>query len=229
MVPKSERFELRLDEDQLNRIGEWAEKQDDRPSKAEAIRRLVEVGLSVGDSRYAHFTDGEKLLMFMMGDIYKALKIKDGEIDPGFITSAISGGHYWAPKWEMTGIYHNHVDDHRTLSHVVDVLDMWSFIESGYQRLSATDKDALAAQVGLRGKGVQFPGFDGNNEGEEMGIAGFMIHKMDRFNSFKGRNLNSHTRTYARYRRMVELFEPMREKLIGTELNLNQLATLLSV
>jgi len=229
MVPKSERFELRLDEEQLSRIGDWIEKQEDRPSKAEAIRRLVEVGLSIGDSRYVHFSDGEKLLMFMMRDVYRALKIKDGDINPEFVANMIAGGHYWAPKWEMTGIYHNHVDDHRALSHVVDVLDMWSFIESGYQRLSALDKDALAAQVGPWGKDPKFPGFDGNNESEEMGIAGFMINKMDRFNSFKGRELNSHTPTYARYRRMVELFEPMREKLIGTELNLNQLATLLSV
>ena len=50
MKTKSERFELRIDEEQLSRIDEWASEQSDRPTRAEAVRRLVNLGLSAASS-----------------------------------------------------------------------------------------------------------------------------------------------------------------------------------
>ena len=47
MAPKTERFEMRLDVEMLDQIDEWRRKQGDIPSRAEAIRRLVELGLKV--------------------------------------------------------------------------------------------------------------------------------------------------------------------------------------
>jgi len=92
MGPMSERFEMRVDEDLLGRVNVWREKQEDAPSRAEAMRRLVELGLMKSGVEGVRFSDGEKLLAFMMGDIYRHLKIKDGEIDPKFITRMITGG-----------------------------------------------------------------------------------------------------------------------------------------
>jgi len=76
---------------------------------------------------------------------------------------------------------------------------------------------------------IKFHGFDGNNESEKMGIANFLVKKMDRFPRFKGRDLNAHSPTFERQRRMLRLFEPMREKLIGVKLSLAQLVDLLKV
>lgn len=45
MIAKSERFELRLDPDTLERIDEWRGAQPDVPSRSAAMRRLVEAGL----------------------------------------------------------------------------------------------------------------------------------------------------------------------------------------
>jgi uncharacterized protein len=45
MPPKTERFEMRLDTILIERIDAWRRKQDDLPSRAEAIRRLVEQAL----------------------------------------------------------------------------------------------------------------------------------------------------------------------------------------
>ena len=45
MSPKSERFEMRMEPEALARIDDWRRKQTDLPSRAEAIRRLVELGL----------------------------------------------------------------------------------------------------------------------------------------------------------------------------------------
>ena len=47
MSPKTERFEMRMDPETLSRIDEWRRKQADLPSRAEAMRRLVELGLKV--------------------------------------------------------------------------------------------------------------------------------------------------------------------------------------
>jgi hypothetical protein len=47
MDEKTERFEMRFPEGFLRKLDEWRGKQDDLPSRAEAIRRLVEYALSV--------------------------------------------------------------------------------------------------------------------------------------------------------------------------------------
>ena len=40
-------FHMRASEDFLKAIDKWRAKQEDKPSRAEAIRRLVELGLKV--------------------------------------------------------------------------------------------------------------------------------------------------------------------------------------
>ena len=101
----------------------------------------------------------------------------------------------------MQGVFHDHVDDPDEVRHVVDVLDMWTFMEEAYISFSAGDKKKLVADVGPRADSVAFPGFDGNNESSQLGIACFLIEDMGRFQRFKGRDLNSHHRTEERYRR----------------------------
>jgi uncharacterized protein len=225
-APKSERFELRIDEEQLARVDEWASEQPDHPTRAAAVRRLVTLGLSAGSSRAVHFSDGEKMLMLMMGDLFKSLKIKDPESSPDFLAEVIYGGHYWAPKWDMQGVFHDHVDDPRDVTYVVDVLDMWSFIEEAYERLNPAQKTTITEEVGTWADG-EFHGFDGNNESSQIGIARFLVDKMNRFTRFKGRDMNSHCPTEQRYRPMIAAFETMRPSLVGGGLSVQQLITLL--
>jgi hypothetical protein len=45
MDEKTERFEMRVPASFLKMVDEWRRKQDDLPPRAEAIRRLVEIGL----------------------------------------------------------------------------------------------------------------------------------------------------------------------------------------
>jgi uncharacterized protein len=45
MEEKNERFEMRVPASFLNTIDDWRRKQPELPSRAEAIRRLVEIGL----------------------------------------------------------------------------------------------------------------------------------------------------------------------------------------
>jgi uncharacterized protein len=191
------------------------------------MRRLVERGLTKTATESVKFSDGEKLLAMMLRDIYKHLKLVRGEIDPEFISEVIFGGHYWAPRWEMQGLFHDHEDNPQDVSFVVDVLDMWDFIESGYAKLSKKDKDRLEKEAEPFGKHMQFMGFDGNNESTYRSIAQFLIEKMDRFSRFKKRELNSHMPTLSTYRRMLNVFEPMRAGLVGTGLDAAQLVAIL--
>ena len=227
MAPMS-RFELRIEDDLIERIDEWAAEQRDGPTRAEAARRLIERGLTAGTRQSVHFSDGEKALIVMMSELFKHIGVEDHEASPHFLADVIFGGHYWAPKWDMQGLFHDHVDNPREVSHVVNVLDMWNFIESVYERLSPADKAQIERDAEPFGKHVKFDGFDGNNESSQMGIARFLIKEMKRFGRFKDRELNSHFPTYARYRHMLELFEPMRKTLgLGNDLSAEQITTLL--
>lgn len=220
MVPKGERFEMRMDEATLERIDRWRSEEPDRPSRAEAIRRLVETGLATRHSDSVTFSDGEKLLLLMMGDLYKHLRLTSQEaVDVDFISKVIYGGHYWAPKWELTGVFHGHADDQRHLRKVLDVLEMWDFLERGYERLSTKDRARVAKEAAPFGKPVEFVGFDGNNEAEYLGIAYFLVNEMKRYTRFAKRDLNSHMPTLAMHERMLGVFQPMKQGIVRAELD----------
>jgi len=67
----------------------------------------------------------------------------------------------------------------------------------------------------------------GLSHGQLRGIARFLIEKLGRFSTFKGRDLNSRFAMEATYRRMLRIFEPMRAALIGRSLNAAQIAEIL--
>ena len=55
----TERFEMRLGQSVLEKIDSWRADQADIPSRSEAIRRLVEAGLDVGQrDKQIKFSDG---------------------------------------------------------------------------------------------------------------------------------------------------------------------------
>ena len=225
---KTERFEMRMDPSLLESLDAWRKTEEDIPSRAEAIRRLVESGIASSRSSTTHISDGEKLILTMLCDLYKKTGVKS-EIDPDFVQSVIYGGHYWGLRWKYSGLFHDHKDAPAKVTFVVDVLDMWSFIEGGYERLTDEGKILVGKEASPFGANVKFPGFDGNNESEYMSIARFMIDDLDRFQIFKGRDsMNSHMPTLGGYRRMLDLFIPMRLKLVGRGLSDTEIVALLN-
>lgn len=211
MVSKTERFEMRLDEETILRIDEWREEESDKPSRAEAIRRLVESGLAARVGETVRFSDGEKLLLLLMRDLFKHLKITRPDTDVEFISEVIYGGHSWAPKWAMPGVFHGHEDKLANLSFVLEVLEMWDSIERGYDNLSKKDRELIAQEAAPFGERVRFPGFDGNTESEYGLIADFLINKMERYPRFANRRgLNPHFPVVPMYERMLSLFKQSR-------------------
>lgn len=222
----TERFEMRMDEDILERVDRWRDAQEGVPSRAEAMRRLIELGLERGGSESVKFTDGEKALLLMVRDILKHLEV-DSEVNADFLSEVIYGGHYWAPKWEMQGLFHGEEDDPNDVHFVVEVMAMWSDIERSYAKLSKKDREKVEKDAYPFGARVEFEGFDGNNESSLVGIARFLVRKMGRFDEFADRDLNSHMPRVDMYRRMVKTWKPLRSATAGSGLNATQLIRIL--
>lgn len=225
-MAKAERFEMRLDDELAERIDTWMSESGHASSRADAVRKLLDIGLSTVSGQSIRLTDGDKLNFMMLRDIMKHLKIKDAETNVDFVTDTIYGGHYWAPTWEMQGLFHNHIDRPADVTLVVDTLDMWDFIEESIEKMNPEEIEALKAAN--HGHLPAFAGFDGNNEGSLMSIARFMVEKMNRFSRFKKHGFNSHSPTAERYRRMTQAFQPIRKDLgFGKRIGVDQIVQLL--
>lgn len=173
-----------------------------------------------------NITDGEKLILLMLSELYERLDI-EGEIKPEFIKSAIFSQNLWGIPWKYSGIPFESQETPPMVKEVLDILDMWSFIEYAYRELSEEDKKRLEEDAHPFGKDPKFPGFDGNNESEHMNVASFLINDLDRFQEFKGRSLNAHMPTLETYHRMLSAFESIRSSLISGPMTFAQLTTVL--
>ncbi|MBI1198315.1 MAG: hypothetical protein GC203_10675 [Phenylobacterium sp.] len=223
MPPKSERFELRLEQDTLDRVDAWRREQGDLPSRAEAIRRLVETGLNAAtSSRRLDISNVEKLMLYLLCDIHEKVEA-DRELDPKLIRRALLYGHTWGLEMEYGNFFPTVGDNRDIKSEVVDMLDMFNFVEAAVDRLGDEDRKRLEAAVGHLDL-ARFTGFDGNHEIEHASVMSFLVEDMGRFSRFKDRaHLNSHSESLTRYRRMLAAFEPIRPRLAGRELNLSEL------
>lgn len=153
----------------------------------------------------------EKLILVMLCDIQKKLGI-DGEANHEFIAKSIFSDNTWAIPWELPGIFGDEqFNDPPEVEAVANILEMWSQLEASYSALSAPEKSRVETEAAPFGRVVKFPGFDGNNESHHLSIASHFIKEMGRWLEFSGRDLNSHAPSLAAYRRMLEVFDRVRE------------------
>lgn len=169
------------------------------------------------------FTDAEKLILIMLSDIYENTGIQ-GEIDPDFIKKSIYEEQTWSIPWKYSGIPFESTEPPSIVREVLDILDMWRFIDISYRRLSNDEKVALSQSPGVFSEMPSFSGFDGNNETEYLASAAFIINELDRFQEFKGIDLNSHSPSIEIYKRMLVQFNKERNARIGELLSAEQLS-----
>lgn len=172
-------------------------------------------------------TDGEKLIILMLTELYEKLQI-DGEIDPDFLRSAIFHDHLWGIRWKYGGIPFEPAENPPVVREVLDILDMWRFIEFAYAKLTEEEKKRLAEVAKSLGENPRFTGFDGNNESEHMSAAMFLVNQLDRFQEFKGRDFNCHCPSLDAHKRMLAVFEPLRASIAYGAISVEQLAKLLN-
>jgi uncharacterized protein YfbU (UPF0304 family) len=170
-------------------------------------------------------SDGEKLTILMLADIYKALKIT-GDFDPDFISHTIHYDHLWGFNWEYSGIPFAAYETPSEVTETGNILDMWYLVETSYKALSPSDKKKIEVEAEPFGSDVKFNGFDGNNE-PHCNIARYLVDKLDRFTYFEGREFNSHFPSVPGYLRMYEIFEPFRSGLHSRGLNAAEMIQIL--
>ncbi len=156
------------------------------------------------------YSQQEKLQILMLCDIYRSLDIKHN-FDPDIIEDAILSENYWAIDWEYQYLSSG-VNTPKEVQLFVDTLDMYRILNETYMKLSPEDKRDVSAQVSFfdEKNSLEFPGFDGNNEGEYMSI-GRMLQKMGRFSGSDELTKNSHIEKANSYQRMLEVFLPARK------------------
>ncbi len=152
----------------------------------------------------------EKMILMMLCDVYEKLGI-EGEIDHDFVRSALNSDQLWAFEWNYNFLNDINLphENPAVVKEVVDILDMWSFLESAFKQLGEDEKQRVITEGGVFGDTIEFAGFDANNE-DHYSVAVFMIKDLRRFQHFGGRELNSHSESVQGYKRMLEVFLPMR-------------------
>lgn len=171
-------------------------------------------------------TDGEKLIILMLSELYDKFGV-DGEIESDFIRSAIFSDKTWSIPWKYSGIPFENQETPEIVKEVLDILDMWSFIEYSYGELNDEGKGYVEKEAAPFGKDPKFRGFDGNNETEYMGTASFIVNQLDRFEEFKERRFNSHCPLVDGYKRMLSVFEEIREDIHFESLNAEQITRII--
>jgi uncharacterized protein YfbU (UPF0304 family) len=89
---------------------------------------------------------------------------------------------------------------------VFEILQMHGDLLRSYGNL--TDKSAIDEDD------VAFRGFDGNNEGKQLGLLAYLIKDEGKYEEFKnaGDGLNSHMPTLEMYRRMLPIWRSFKHK-----------------
>jgi uncharacterized protein YfbU (UPF0304 family) len=181
-----------------------------------------------GGMKRIDLSDGEKLILLMLSEIYDHLEI-DGETDTGLVREAIFSGNLWGLEWGMPGVFHDSETPSAVVKETVDILFMWQRLEESFENLAPSDRELLASELGPFGKNVRFFGFDGNNEAPYLNAMSFLIEHLGRFPHFQQRsNANSHMPTLEGYRRMLIVFEPILKQMTNQDFTVSQITRVLS-
>ena len=158
-----------------------------------------------------NLTNAEKLILVMLSEIQ--VKLGMDTADAKFITRAIHTGNEWALSWQFTGIVGSEPDPTPPIVHEVhDMLGMWDDLERAYNSFDQATKDKISQEAGLPGYGVKFIGFDDHTESKHGSVASFFTKHMDQFPGFQGRSSKAPSPMVTGYRRMLEVYRPIRER-----------------
>lgn len=164
-------------------------------------------------------TDGEKLIAVMLSDLMEAQGI-NREVDPAFVKRAIFNGDLWALKWQYHGLFHSEDTPEEVASEVAAIMGMCGFLEYSLSQLDSSER----SKVSHTGEKV-FRGFDGNNETDHYGVSETFVRDMNRFDEFRGREMNSHMPMLDKYRRMLSVYDATST---ASALNADQLEAVLT-
>lgn len=224
MRPKSERFEMRLDEETALAIDNWRDQHLPDASRAHSVRVLIERGLKTATSR---FSDGDKVVLAFLSDLFRHLGLAEAtKLD--VIVKGFRDGHHWAVDLEMGSLFRPPSSSSSSAATVLATLEMWEVIERAFEGFTAEQRaEVLALTEGelaleengkeLRPRPPEFQGFDRHTEAELIEIAEFLVNTAGRFERFRGRSLACTTEDPTQHydRKRVEVYNEIRPTLAG--------------
>ncbi|KMV71908.1 hypothetical protein WB66_05240 [bacteria symbiont BFo1 of Frankliniella occidentalis] len=151
----------------------------------------------------------EKIALLMLCDLHEKNKI-NGDIDPNIIRSAIVTGNTWAIQNQYSALFPEEVDiDVKNI--VSSTLNMYRYISMSLKALPVEDADELIGKhhVVVHERSVQFPGYDGNNEGEYISVAA-MFKTLNLFSEQLEIDKNSHQESCEDYENALNELDAIR-------------------
>lgn len=169
-------------------------------------------------------TNEQKLIILMLADIAEKVGA-DTHFEPKFIANAIGQDSAWMLpfKYEMTFTGAETPPD---VTYVLNVLDMFDFLERAFEQLPEDSQAEVAAAPGSHS--LNFRGFDGNNESTYMSIAGNVIRDLNLFARFADRPLNSHCPLVDVYSRMYATFDRIRPNVVMREMTKEEVISVIA-
>lgn len=169
---------------------------------------------------------GERLIISLLADVHEHLGIENS-VSPQLLRAAVLDGHIWALDWTYQSLADDYSVDKNVVKHVVDTLDMYMFLETGFEALHPDEQERVKAAN--YDSSPTFRGWDGNNESQYNSVASTLIDDMKRFGHFESRShLNSHMPSVDVYDRMLAAFIPIRETLSFSNLSADQIVAVLA-
>lgn len=213
----------RLDPATLARVDKWRAGPGCSLSRDEAVRILVLAGLDFFDS--GRLDEGDRAVALMLGRLVFGRR-PEPEPDPDLVRSATRAGrleellaHYRSRGWEVPPTL---------VKEIVAILEMWTFLEKGFEALSAPERAGVIAEARLSEGKVEFRGFDEKNEEDHRAVAAFLVEEMHLFPRFRDRiDRESYGPRVPSYCRMLAVFEPIRPTLGRAELTAAQIGRIL--
>jgi len=155
----------------------------------------------------------DRLLLWNQFSILELLKPEDA-------------AHYGKLKTILQNGYRLHYDDlcghldknefsEEAALEVIAILSMFEAIQDSVEKIGAVE--------GVEDRMVQFAGFDGTNECEQLGYLYFLVDQQERFRHVvKKRDYNSHAPLLGKYREMLSRYKKLGNPklLIGEEIKI---------
>jgi uncharacterized protein len=175
-----------------------------------------------------NLSDGEKLILVMLSEIYKHLKINH-EINPDLVMSSIFSNQTWGLKWEYGELFNSPGENPPVVEETCNILNMYRALTPSFERLSPADQKRVIDESKPFDDYIKFQGFDFNND-PHAGVLSYLVKDLKRYDELNGVALNSHSAlTLRTYRAMLKNYQPMIESYSTVGLNSDQIIQILKI
>lgn len=150
-------------------------------------------------------SNGERLILVMLAELYKANQVK-GEIDPGFVLASIRNNQTWGLAWKYPGICRGEGEKPAVVEETCSILDMYRRLSGSLKDLSEADRKRIEKDAYPFGDYLKYQGFDGNND-DHCGVVDHLVRQLGLYEEINA-DLNSHSSaTIGQYRKMLQRIE----------------------